>query len=132
MTFYPAYAEELDWSYRARKIGFKLLKSKKSIVHHKVAVTSERNLSKKITKKYRIFHRILFKYINYELSDWSSKALVLEFYDAIKKRYLFLLIKAYFYYLFKINLVFKQRKIRSKRNILGKKLFLLLDKNTST
>jgi len=122
VTFFPAYAEELDWSYRARNIGFKLLKSNKSIVIHQVGQTSEKNLSKKGIQRLRIFHRVLFRFINYNLHDWLSKALVLEFYSALKERNFLLLMKAYLYSLLKIRLIIKQRRIRSQNTLKGIKL----------
>jgi hypothetical protein len=100
-----------------------LLKSNKSIVHHQVAVTSNRNLSKKITKRYRIFHRILFRYINYQYKDWSFKMILFEFYDSFKNGDFFLLLSAYLYYLYRIDLIFEQRRVRATKNIKGIKLF---------
>jgi len=87
------------------------------------------SISKKITKIYRIFHRVLVRFINFGAREWFSKAIIFEFFDAMKKNYVLLLVRAYLYYFFKIFFVIKLRKIRSLKNIEVQKLSMLLEKS---
>ena len=91
--------------------------------------TLKYSISKKITKNYMIFHRVLVRFINFGPCEWFSKAIIFEFFDAVKKNYVLLLVRAYFYYFFKIFFVIKLRKIRSLKNIEVQKLSMLLEKS---
>jgi len=126
-NFHPAYGEELDWSYRARKIGFKLVKSNKSIVYHIGGVTSDACLTEKVALKYRIYHRILFRFLHYKYSDWISLEMAKEINTLIKNRHIWLFTRGHIHYLFKMKYIIKERKIRSKKNKIAKKLFLTMN-----
>jgi len=126
-NFNPIYGEELDWSYRARNIGFKLVKSKKSVVFHAAGITAERCLPKNKSLQYRIYHRVLFRFFNYKYNDWISLNTLRDLYHEIKNRHTWLYIKAHINYLFKINFILKERKIRLVKNNKGKELLALVN-----
>ena len=118
-NFSPFCSEELDWSYRARKMGFKLLLSPKSIVFHHGSVSIDKYANSNQTLYIRLRNRMRFRLFNYGITDWLYKAeqkqFAREFYHAIRDGYLFLLVKAWMTNIYDIRHVLSERQIRRER-----------------
>ena len=122
VTFYPGYGEELDWSYRARRIGYRLLKSDASIVLHGLSRSSNKNLSASTVAKIRLHHRVKFRFINYGVSDWLSRHVFMEFINAFRKGELVLLVYSYVKVILGLRDVLVQREERKRSVARGVRL----------
>ncbi len=72
INFSPAYSEELDWSYRATKKGYKLMCSGRSLAHHLGAVTTRKKYKRNDIHLIRLTHRIKCRLINFSGKQFVS------------------------------------------------------------
>jgi len=118
-NFSPLYSDELDWSYRARRMGFKLLLSPKSVVYHHCSQSAKKYSDNKTMLYIRLRNRMKHRLFNYTINDWLDKnefkQFTREFYHSIRDGYLFLLIKAWMTTIFDIQTVIYERIGRRKR-----------------
>lgn len=66
-NFSPAYSEELDWSYRAKNRGYKLIQSIRSKAHHLESATANKKFKFNIIHQIRLTHRIKCRLMNYTI-----------------------------------------------------------------
>lgn len=64
-NFSPAYSEELDWSYRAIRKGFRLKLAGGSMAYHIGGYSCEKNVSRPEIHRLRLTHRIKCRLFNW-------------------------------------------------------------------
>ena len=118
-NFSPFCSEELDWSYRARSMGYKLLLSPKSIVYHHGSQSIKNYAENKKTLFIRLRNRMRHRLFNYSVDDCLDKKevkqVLREFYHAGRDGYLVLLLKAWLINIYHIGNVLNEREARRKK-----------------
>jgi len=114
-NFSPAYAEESDWSYRARKKGYRIFLAGKSLAYHSESYTMRKKYSKNSLRLLRLTHRI-----KYRLLNWSGKEFLfkwkwylIEIVEEIKNKTIHILFGALMKNLLMLPKILKERKKRS-------------------
>lgn len=110
--FSPAYGEEADWNFRARKFGFKVVRASKSnVIHHGSAVIKNALGNKKyfILINYHRLRAMLFNLSVFDLIKFIP-GLGLIFLNSFFNGTFFYILKSYWLNLMDWKLILSQRK----------------------
>lgn len=114
-NFSPAYAEESDWSYRARRKGYKIVLSGKSLAYHSESYTMKKKYQENDLRLLRLTHRI-----KYRLLNWSRKEFLLfwkwyliEIIEEIRNKTIHILFAALMKNLLMLPATWRERRKRS-------------------
>lgn len=114
-NFSPAYGEETDWNYRARRAGYKIVETKRSIVAHIGSVTAKRLPN---TNQYILLNTHRLKAMLYNDSMFSFlkriPGLGLIFLTSFGEKNTHLLLKSYWNNIKNFKNIMKERKKRKK------------------
>jgi len=115
-NFSPAYSEELDWSYRARKKGYSIMQSSNSIAYHNESYTMKKKYKESDIHLIRLTHRIKCRLYNWSLSDLRRgwKQYILETIDDAKGHTLHILLLAFFKNILILPSTIRERKKRQQ------------------
>jgi GT2 family glycosyltransferase len=115
LNFSPAYSEELDWSYRARKKGYGIMLSGRSLAYHNESYTMGKKYNSNDIHLIRLSHRIKCRLFNWSVKELVSswKCYVLETMDDIKKRTIHILLMAFMRNVLMLPTILSERKRRS-------------------
>ena len=110
--FSPIYGEEADWNFRARKLGYRIIRASKSNVIHLSSQDTKKILGAKKQWVLMNFHRhraILFNLSIFDILHFVPGLLYIVF-AAIEYGMLFPLLKSYWLTLKDWKLILRQRK----------------------
>lgn len=115
-NFSPAYGEELDWGYRAIRMGYRMKLSGNCVARHVISYTTQKNYDPVDIRIVRLTHRIKCRLFNWSLkqllfTSWKSYYYELEF--EIKNRTLRLLFLAFLKNLLMIQTILAERQKRA-------------------
>jgi GT2 family glycosyltransferase len=115
LNFSPAYSEELDWSYRATKKGYRIMLSGKSLAYHNESYTMKKKYNKNDIHLIRLNHRIKYRLLNWSVKElvFSWKSYVLETIDDARERTIHILFMAFVRNLLMLPTILRERKKRS-------------------
>ena len=113
-NFSPCYSEELDWSYRATKKGYKLMRSGRSIAYHGDHGTIDKKYKKEEIHLIRLTHRMKCRLLNLPVSGLISyrKQFLNEIRDDARNRTLDIFILACLKNLIKLPKIIADRRKR--------------------
>ena len=112
--FSPAYGEEADWNFRARRLGYRIVRvSKSNVVHFGSAVIKQAMGGQKYVMLIN-FHRLRAMFFNLSIADLLRfvPGLGLIFLNSIRNGTVFFVLKAYWLNLADWKLILEQRKKR--------------------
>ena len=119
-NFSPAYSEELDWSYRAIRKGYRIVLAGNSLAYHNESYTMNKKYEKNQIHLIRLTHRIKCRLINWSVREllFSWKWYLLESIDDVRDRTIYLLPMAFMKNFLQIPMILRERKRRiSKKTI---------------
>jgi GT2 family glycosyltransferase len=115
LNFSPGYAEESDWSLRARRKGYKIVLSQKSLAYHDESYTMRKKYNKADLRLFRLTHRI-----KHRLMNWSRKEFLLfwkwyliELIEEIRNGTIHILFAALMKNLLMLPVTWRERRKRS-------------------
>ena len=113
-NFSPAYSEELDWSYRARKRGYRIVLAGKSLAYHNESYTMNKKYDRNYIHFIRLTHRIKCRLLNWSVRElfFSWKWYLLETLDDIRNQTIHILPLALMKNFLKFPMILKERKKR--------------------
>jgi len=96
INFSPAYSEELDWSYRALKHGYRLKRSGRSLAQHLGQATTNKKYIRNEIHLIRLHHRIKCRLLNLSVRQLAGlmKQYIREVIFAVKDGTIWVLISA--------------------------------------
>jgi GT2 family glycosyltransferase len=114
INFSPAYSEELDWSYRARKKGYRIVMAGKSLAYHNESYTMNKKYDRNTIHLIRLTHRMKCRLLNWTVRElfFSWKWYLLETLDDIRDRTVHILALAFMKNFLKFPLLLKEREKR--------------------
>jgi len=112
--FSPAYSEELDWSYRAIRKGYRIVLAGNSLAYHNESYTMKKKYEKSEIHLIRLTHRIRCRLINWPVRElvFSWKWYLLESLDDIRDKTIQLLPLAFMKNFLQIPMLLRERKRR--------------------
>ena len=134
------YGSENDWSFRARSIGYKLLLSENSRVHHlgtSSAGSFTAGVGLSVLKagkveehiKLRLDGRVRMRAYNFKLKEFINRDILREFIHAVINGYFFLLITSYLKVFTNIINVYSSRRERYLRMKSSNKILEIFNMN---
>lgn len=113
-NFSPAYSEELDWSYRARKKGYRIVLAGKSLAYHNESYTMNKKYDRNYIHLIRLTHRIKCRLLNWSVRElfFFWKWYLLETLDDIRNQTVHILPLALMKNFLNFPLILKERKKR--------------------
>jgi GT2 family glycosyltransferase len=113
-NFSPAYSEELDWSYRARKRGYRIVLAGKSLAYHNESYTMNKKYDRNYIHLIRLTHRIKCRLLNWTVRELFSswKWYLLETLDDIKNKTIHILPMAFMKNFLMFPTILKERNKR--------------------
>ncbi|MBI5184629.1 MAG: glycosyltransferase family 2 protein [Nitrospinae bacterium] len=114
--FSPIYGEEMDWNYRARSKGYKIMRSARCLIAHYHSVTSKANLGKEKTYLLANTHRLRSMLINLNMFQLVRYApgLALIFFNSFREGLAVALLKSYWRNILDLPMIMEQRRRRKK------------------
>jgi len=115
--FSPIYGEETDWCYRARKNGYKIMETDKSIIIHLGGRDTKKGRGKQAAFELLNTHRLKAMLFNLSAPQFLGHVpgLSLIFVNAVKQGMLFPLLHSYWNNLKNIKEILYERKKRKVR-----------------
>lgn len=114
-NFSPIYGEEMDWSYRAVRLGYKLKLSGRSLAYHLGSYSSNKNYDRSRIRLIRLTHRIkcrLFNWTMKQLLVTSWKSYYYEIVYEIKNGTVHLFLPAFLKNLLILPTIWSERRKR--------------------
>lgn len=113
-NFSPAYSEELDWSYRARKREYRIVLAGKSLAYHNESYTMNKKYNRNYIHLIRLTHRIKCRLLNWSVRRLilSWKWYLLETLDDMRNRTVHILPLALMKNVLEFPLILKERNKR--------------------
>lgn len=68
-NFSPGYGEEMDWAYRAMRVGYRIVLAGNSLAKHLESYTTKKNYGRDKARLLRLTHRIKYRLFNWSLSQ---------------------------------------------------------------
>ncbi len=121
--FSPAYGEELDWSYRAIRRGYRIRRAGRSLAHHIGSYTANKCFQPDVIRLIRLTHRIQVRLFNWPWPRLLAKSWGIyldEWKFEIKNGTARLLIRAIFHTLLRLPRLWPERR---KRMAVGSRSF---------
>ncbi len=122
--FSPAYSEELDWSYRAIRKGYRIVLAGNSLAYHNESYTMKKKYKKSEIHLIRLTHRIRCRLINWPVRElvFSWKWYLLESIDDVRDKTIQLLPLAFMKNFLQIPMLLRERKRRFSKEVIEFKL----------
>jgi len=116
LNFSPAYAEESDWSHRAKRKGYRIVLSGKSLAYHSESYTMKNKYNKNSLRLLRLTHRIKYRFLNWSYQEFlfNWKWYLIEVVEEIKNGTIHILLAAIMKNLLMLSTTLEERKKRSK------------------
>lgn len=113
-SFSPAYSEELDWSYRARKRKYRIVMAGKSLAYHNESYTMNKKYDRNSIHLIRLTHRIKCRLLNWSVRElfFSWKWYLLETLDDLRNHTVHIFALAFMKNFLQFPLILRERKKR--------------------
>jgi GT2 family glycosyltransferase len=115
VNFSPAYAEESDWSYRAKRKGYRIFLAGKSLAYHSESYTMRKKYSKNSLRMLRLTHRIKYRLLNWSCKEFliNWKWYPIEIVEEIKNKTIHIFVGALMKNFLMLPKILRERKMRS-------------------
>jgi len=115
-NFSPVYGEETDWNFRARKAGFKVVESERTVIVHVGSPSAKRRGGSKWQYVLMNSHRLRAMLFNLSFFEFTKfiPGLALIFVQSIKDLRLHWLLQSYWNNIAALSLILRERRKRKK------------------